>query len=470
MKVRTWTLMSCLLFSAGAWGAQFGPRTEAEMSAPGAEAAPAANAGVAEGASPIVYTGPKFAVVIPVFDPGLPADTREYEKNGIWPELRRAEAVRGAVRLQEELQKKGVFASVAVMPDTTASADLYVLGEIAESNGEDYQLNIEIYDATGANWMRKKKFKHRVSEGWFRDPATAGLDPYSPIYPMISNVIIEQLVKEGKKHQRIEDRNEALRAKGKGNKAKMTDLQRVVATREVVFGRSVAPDLYGDAASFDKNGKAKLNYLPADDDPNWQRIEAVMVADGRFNELVSLNYREFAERMEQPYTVWQRDAYPLAREYREAKTRANTQAVLGVLGALAGAAAAASSNNGTTQAVGAAAAVAGAAAIATSFKTRAESKEQAAQLDELGQSVQSVVTPMRIEMQSRQIELKGTAAEQVAEWRSLLREIYNDTEMDPGAITVVQLNPPVTESSQPGSTATEVPGEGATAAPNIEPI
>jgi hypothetical protein len=455
MTIRVLLLAVSVLLSNTAWG-QFGPRPEDETSAGTTSQSAAAPA---TGSPRSAYAGPKLRLVIPVFDPGLPNDPNRYEEMGIWPELRRAEAVRAAVQLQRELQRTGIFESVQVMPDTTASADLYVMGSILESNGEDYGLAVEIYDATGNRWLKKRKFRHRVSEAWVRETNTSALDPYSPIYPMISAVVVEQLVREGKKHQDIEKRNEAFRARGKDNRVKMSSLQRLIVTREVMFARSIAPDLYRDAATVDKRDRVKLNYLPSSDDPNWQRVEAVMDADSQFNDVVSASYGQFVDRMDQPYQTWQRDAYPLAKEYREAKNRANTQAVLGVLGAIAGAAVAGSSNNSATQAAGVAAAVAGAAAIATSFRTRAESRQQAALLSELGASVQSVVAPMVIEMTSRQFELRGTAAEQVAEWRGVLREIYNDTELDPGAITILQpssegtpaLDSDGTPEAQPGN-------------------
>ena len=123
---------------------QFGPRTEAEVAEKQSEAKSKKNT-LAKSKSSYTYTGPKLDVVIPVFDPGLPADETKWEESGIWPELRRAESVRVAVKTRDAIKNLGDFGSVVVSPDTTASGDLYVIGKIVDSNGEDLKLQIEIF-------------------------------------------------------------------------------------------------------------------------------------------------------------------------------------------------------------------------------------------------------------------------------------------------------------------------------------
>ena len=69
-----------------------------------------------------VSTRPKLEVIIPVFDPGLSDKAKNYEEEGIWPELRRAEANRFAYKLKLALEKTSVFGAIRVTPDETASA------------------------------------------------------------------------------------------------------------------------------------------------------------------------------------------------------------------------------------------------------------------------------------------------------------------------------------------------------------
>ena len=98
------------------------------------------------GPQPVDPDRPKLDIIIPLFDPGLPEDPTKYDDEGVWPELRRAESVRFAYKLKTALENTGAFGSVRATPDRTATGDLYVLGEIEESDGEDVEINLTVVD------------------------------------------------------------------------------------------------------------------------------------------------------------------------------------------------------------------------------------------------------------------------------------------------------------------------------------
>ena len=99
------------------------------------------------------YMGIRPDVVVMIFDPGIPEDPDDYEEEGIWPELRRTEANRFAIALKKALQATRIFGSVHVAPDTQVTGDLYVMGRIEESNGEDVEINVKVVDIAGKDWM-----------------------------------------------------------------------------------------------------------------------------------------------------------------------------------------------------------------------------------------------------------------------------------------------------------------------------
>ena len=71
-------------------------------------------------------------------------------------------------------------------------------------------------------------------------------------------------------------------------------------------------------------------------------------------------------------------------------------------------------------------------------------------LKQLGESFQSEVQPMVVEVEGRTLQLKGTAEEQYHEWRRLLKELYeNETGLP------VQQPPPA-----PAGSAADVPASG----------
>jgi len=434
--IKKWRLANLTLFVLllpyyGNSAPQFGPRTEAEV-----EAKKTQKTTKSYSKPKYTYTGPKLDIVIPIFDPGLPADEKKWEESGIWPELRRAESVRVAIKIRESIKDLGIFGNVVVSPDGSASGDLYVMGKIVDSNGEDLRLSIEVFDTTGKTWVKKKTVKHRVPGYWHEDPRNKGLDPFESVYTDVAGLIVKALTIQGKRHDKIEKRNEKYRATGKESKVKITDLQKLNYIKELLFARSMSPETYGDSV-VDKRGRLSLAYLPAMDDSNWSRILSVRAVDSKVASLIGGNYDNLVEEMNGPYAIWQKDAYPLAKEYREAKQAANAAAVIGIIGALAGAAAAANSGSSAGKNAGIAAMAASAALLAKSFKDREESKEQASQLDELGASVQGILAPKVIAMENKEVLLTGTASEQLKQWRTLLLELYADTQIDVDAIDIV---------------------------------
>ena len=63
-----------------------------------------------------ISMGAKLDVIIPVFDPGLSETAENYEEDGIWPELRRAEANWFAYKLKQAIDGSNSLAAVRVTP------------------------------------------------------------------------------------------------------------------------------------------------------------------------------------------------------------------------------------------------------------------------------------------------------------------------------------------------------------------
>ncbi|SVB16054.1 uncharacterized protein METZ01_LOCUS168908, partial [marine metagenome] len=109
-------------------------------------------------------------VSISVFNPGITSDKEEYGAKGVWPELRRAEAMHMAVKLRDQLSSSQNFAAVRVTPDLTSSSDLYVKIKILSSNGLEISLKVSVIDSTGKVWINSKSYKYRVPQRIFDDP------------------------------------------------------------------------------------------------------------------------------------------------------------------------------------------------------------------------------------------------------------------------------------------------------------
>lgn len=383
-----------------------------------------------------MYTGPALDVAIPVFDPGIPNDPRKWEAQGIWPELRRAESVWYAKKLAEALDKTGIFNSVLVVPDTAVSADLYVMGTLKESNGEDLEIELKLFATTGKELMKKKKMKARVPQTWYSDPRTQNKDPYAPTYVSAANDIVSELLKIAKKDEKTRKKNEKHIAKNKPKRVKAEALEEIRIVRHAQYGEVLSEEEFGGVTKA-KKGVLSLSYIPDREQENWMRVGSVVSADLRFNQMMDTSYDELTASMADSYRYWQKDAYPIAKGQREAKAARNA-AVFGALLTAAVAANVGSNSNSTAgQTAAVTAAVASVAAATKAFQENEESKQLAGQLNELGNSVSAVLSPKVIKMENKEVELTGTAAEQQQQWSTLLKEWYETGVEDFGGVEIV---------------------------------
>ncbi len=375
---------------------------------------------------------PRLDIVIPVFDPGLPEEkkptkkvesTREEvdEKEGVWqaesfsgddetvwPELRRAEANRFAYKLKSALEETGAFGAVRVVPDGTATGDLYVMGRIGESDGEDVEIDVEVVDISGQRWF-DWGFDHEVDASFHKNIRNEGKDPYDPLFADVANQIALQ----------VEDRTSE----------DLTELQRITDLR---FGANLADEAFIDHMKIE-GGQVDLVSYPSDDDPMLRGTKAIRVRDQLFVDGLQQNYQSFSKRMEDSYLIWQEQSLLEIEAERDAKVKAAGQAALGVafiaLGVLA-VAAGARSDNLNVQSLGASAGVVGAAggvaALANSFQTSKEAEVHRNALNELGESIDVDLAPQVVEFEEKTVSLTGDAKEQFAQWRDFLQQIYEE--------------------------------------------
>ncbi len=347
----------------------------------------------------------RIDAIVPVFDPNIPEDSDTWEKKGVYPELRRAEANRFALKMKAALEDTNAFGTVRVVPDATATGDLYVIGKILESNGEDVRINISVTDISGRQWL-SKDFKHRVKEAFHDDIRNKGKDSYEPLFAEAAAHIVKQL-----------------------KRRKSDDLERLRQITELRFGSSLSEENFGRYLKV-QNGRVELAAAPADDDPMLQRIQPIRVRDQLFMDDMQTYYGDFDRKMNDSYLVWQQQSMVEVKAARQAKRKAVAQSILGGLLLVAGAAAALEGsddpNTFDTSAVvgGTAAAVIGGAVLNMGIQNWGEMKVHRDALAELGRSLDIEIAPQIVEYENQTAELKGNAAEQHAQWIEFLQRIY----------------------------------------------
>ena len=351
----------------------------------------------------IPYQGVKLDVIIPVFSPGLSDSAAEYEEEGIWPELRRAEANRFAYKLKTALDESGKFGAVRVAPNSTASGDLFTVGEIIESNGQELEFSLRVVDASGKQWLNET-IDHEVGEGFYKNPRNDGKDPYDPAFDKAAQAIIEALLKQ-----------------------KQSELAQLQNINDLRFAASFNEQAFKEY--LDTSGQQiKLVSMPSDADPMFERVKSIQVREQLFVDNLQQNYSAFSQQMDDSYLAWQEASATEMQLRKEAKTKSIWKMIGGavLIGAAVAAATSGSSNDPrfARDLATVAGGVGGAVLISSGFKSREEAKFHQEALNELGESVNLEMAPQVMTYEEESVELTGDIDEQFRQWRDFLNRMY----------------------------------------------
>ena len=349
----------------------------------------------------------RLNVIVPVFDPGLSDEAQNYEKEGIWPELRRAEANRFAVKMKQAMEETRAFGAVRVTPDRTASGELYVLGTIRASSGAAVKIALDVVDLSGRLWMRDT-FSHEVSLGYWRNIRNQGQDPYDPVFAKAAQAIVELL-----------------------NKQKQDTLQDLRAINALRFGQYLVADAFSEHLQM-KDDILTLVSLPSDQDPMLKRVQAAQIREQLFVDEMQSTYTGFSQQMESSYLKWQEASLLESEARRKARGKSLQRYLAGAaligLAIAASVAGAQAEDNSFGEAAGAAGAIAGGLAgawmLSNAFQSTEEAKLHQEALNELGESVDLELAPQVVSLEEKSVQLKGDASEQFAQWRAFLKRIH----------------------------------------------
>jgi hypothetical protein len=341
-------------------------------------------------------------VGVRLFDENLPKDEKKMEEEHILPEVRKAEARYLPMQLRNTLEGTGQWGQVRVMPGDAEALDVYVSGRIIESTGQMLRAEVTVMDASGRQWF-KKEYAQLADTRSYKDQTGKPRDPFQNMYNTLANDML------------------AYRQQLTAN-----DLENVRRISELRFASDLAPYAFSSYMTQDKKGMKQVVRLPADDDPMLQRMDRIRERDYALLDTINEHYSLFADNMSEPYTNWRRYSYSELEAKDEARRASITRKLLGAAAIVGGLVVGAEANTYAGQAAATGAIFGGAYAVKSGFDKGAEVKMHSDSLKQLGESFQSEVQPMVVEVEGRTLQLKGTAEEQYQEWRRLLKELYEN--------------------------------------------
>lgn len=351
-------------------------------------------------------------VAIPVFDPGIPLDSRgniddkKVAEEDIWPQVRRLEANRFAIDTKKALAATKAFGAINVTPDASVSADVYVLGKINYSDTETVRISVRVMDATNDIWG-EKSFEHQVGQAFYRDALRKNQNPYAPIFNDIAAYVYDLLIKksesEKKAIQQVSDLRYAAMYSPEAFSRYLTSKRKGFGSRQTVF---------------------QLTGAPAEHDAMLQRVRLLQNKDEQFVDTLQDSYEAFYAETSEAYLKYQRETLAIATDIRKKKAERTAQQLVAAGGAVLGIMLAKNSNSKAGEIGAIAAGTAAVFSLSKAIETNHQLSAQRDVLSEMGQNLDIKVTPQVVELNDQTIELQGTALEQYTQLRQRLLQIY----------------------------------------------
>lgn len=363
----------------------------------------------------------RLDVGVLVFDPGLPEPGEELPER-VYPAIRQAESIFFACKLRSTLLQSGSWGDVRVVPPESDVSELTVHGRIVESDGADVVLEVEARDASGKTWTRER-YATEVDDVAYLSP---GSDPYQAMFNSIANDLA-----------RLQAQQPA------------DDLARLREISQLEYGREFVPEKF-EGYLEEQDGKLVPVRLPAEDDPVFQQIQQARAYEAMFVGTLDAHYQNFCSDMEKSYTDWRGAARQEAELHDQLKTQRNWRIAMipVVIGLVVLAAMAANNSVANYMSIMLGSAVI--AELVSQIKEKnADAAMHAAMLEELDSSFSSEVRPMVVETEETTVRLSGNVEEQYAQWRSLLQQLYAQTENVADIKLSIEPPPTSEESDEP---------------------
>ncbi len=341
-------------------------------------------------------------VSIRVFDPGKLPESSE-KRRGLSPEIREAEARFVPVHLKYTMQRSGYWGTVRVVPNDDNGSEVLVKGRIEYSDGESAVLTVEAVDSRNVLWFRKTYAEtSKPNEQNGTEPEKQ--DIFQDLFNTIANDLAAY-------RNRIHPRE-------------MDEIRRIAELR---YGAEMVPDVFSKYLAMNTYGRINLVHLPADGDPMLARVRKIKTRDDMLVDAINGYYEAYYRDLWEPYANWRKFRSEEVVVMRALEREALAQQVLGVaaiVGAIAISATADADTRAATSTLQDVMLAGGAYAIYSGMQKNEETKINKEAIEELGVSFSTEAEPLVIEVEGETVRLTGSAEEQYARWRKLLKELY----------------------------------------------
>lgn len=310
------------------------------------------------------------------------AGNEEIARSGaeIFLQIRTTETQYLPVALRSTLTASNQWGVVRVLPDADPSLDLIVEGTILSSNGAELVLHIRATDSTGRIWLERDYADiARVAD--YPDTApmlldrglTFGIDPFQDIYAAIANDLL--LVRDSLTQVALE---------GIGN------------VSQLVYASDLSPEAFSRYLEEDEQGLLGVTRLPASNDPLLRNVADIGARNEVFIDTIDEYYEALYQDVKPIYDIWRQYSFEQVAQERASLERARSG----------------NTNSGSFE------------AISQNYNRYKWSKIFEQEFVALASGFVSETAPAVLELSRNVNGLSGPVEEQYAQWRTLLRELF----------------------------------------------
>jgi hypothetical protein len=346
-------------------------------------------------------------VAIPPLNDGLALTD---EDDTVFPEVRFAETVYFSNQLAKTMEKSGAWGAIRVVPSAEVVMDVYISGTILQSDGETLDIEIEVFDTSGRQWL-KERHRQVVGKYTYDRRLKSLADPFQNLFTAIANNVLA--VRE---------------------KMSAAEAERLRQISELRFAREFSPEAFSSYMEQNKKGILTVDQLPAENDTIFKRIAMIRERDNLYVDTMQDYYDAFSREMHLPYQDFRRASYDSVVKARQLKKRGNRQIIAGIAGILAGIYGRWNSGNLVAFDSSTTAAALGGYALKQGLQNKQRAAEQTERVAEMGSSLEAMIAPQVIALEDQSVTLSGTVEMQYGQWREMLHQIYQQERTLPGTV------------------------------------
>ena len=311
--------------------------------------------------------------------------SNQYAADGavsVFTRIREIESHYLPVLLRNTLVESGQWGAVRVLPEADPSMDLLVSGTILESDGTRLLLEIKVSDSSGREWISERYLDQADTDDYpeyipsARDAAITmqRLDTFQDMYARIANDILAVR----------ESLNEAVLL----NLAQVTSLK---------YATDLSPDAFAGYLQRDEQGLLTPTRLPASSDPMLARVADIRARHDVFIDTLDEYYEGLYRDIKPTYHIWRQYSHDQVVEEQESLAREGN----GVL-----------SSSGSFE------------SLARNYNRFKWAKIYEQEFVALAAGFVSEAEPALLALTRNISGLTGPVSVQYAQWRQLLRELF----------------------------------------------